>query len=41
MPHQDKSQKCFLDLGINLEWLYGPKSDRFVMPDAIYEAMAM
>ena len=20
MPHQDKSQKCYLDLGINLEW---------------------
>ena len=22
MPHQDKSQKCYLDLGINLEWPY-------------------
>ena len=21
MPHQNKSQKCYLDLGINLEWL--------------------
>ena len=21
MPHQDKSQKYYLDLGINLEWL--------------------
>ena len=20
MPHQDKPQKCYLDLGINLEW---------------------
>ena len=20
MPHQDKSQKCYLDQGINLEW---------------------
>ena len=20
MPHQDKSRKCYLDLGINLEW---------------------
>ena len=20
MPHQYKSQKCYLDLGINLEW---------------------
>ena len=20
MPHQDKSHKCYLDLGINLEW---------------------
>ena len=20
MPHQDKSQKCYLDLAINLEW---------------------
>ena len=24
MPHQDKSQNCYLDLGINLEW---PKGD--------------
>ena len=22
MPHQDQSQKCYLDLGINLEWPY-------------------
>ena len=22
MPHQDKSQKCYLELGINLEWPY-------------------
>ena len=22
MPHQDKSQKCYLDQGINLEWPY-------------------
>ena len=24
MPHQDKYQKCYLDLGINLEWPYVP-----------------
>ena len=23
MPHQDQSQKCYLDLGINLEWPNG------------------
>ena len=21
MPHRDKSQKCYIDLGMNLEWL--------------------
>ena len=26
MPHQDKSQKCYLVLGINLEWRNGWQS---------------
>ena len=26
MPRQDKSQKCYLDLGINLKW---PNSEYF------------
>ena len=28
MPHQDKSQKCYLDLGINLEWPNNYKTNK-------------